>query len=90
MSATDIFDATQFGALGSASRAFSITPNDSTDVAYVTRAIWVGAAGNIALVMADGSEVTFNGVQAGTLLPIRVKRVKSTGTTASLNLLGLY
>lgn len=69
--------------------AFAITPNDSTDLEYVTRAIYVGGAGDVAVTTQGGESVTFSGVTVGTLLPIRVTKVKSTGTTATL-LLGLY
>lgn len=69
--------------------AFSITPNNNTDVAYLTRSIYVGVGGSIAVVMAGGEEVTFVGVQSGSVLPVRVSRVKSTGTNAT-NMIGLY
>lgn len=67
-----------------ASHAEAVTPSDSTDLAYVSRALWVGGAGNVAVVMASGAAVTFSNIAAGTLLPIRVSRVKSTSTTATL------
>jgi hypothetical protein len=67
-----------------ASRAEAVTPSDSTDLTYVSRGLWVGGAGNVAVVMVSGDAVTFSGVVAGTLLPIRVSRVKSTSTTATL------
>jgi hypothetical protein len=65
------------------SNAAAVTPNDSTDLTYTTRALFVGGAGNIAVTMAGGQSVTFTGVTAGALLPIRVTRVLSTGTTAT-------
>jgi hypothetical protein len=65
------------------SNAAAVTPNDSTDLTYTTRALFVGGAGNIAVTMAGGQSVTFTGVPAGALLPIRVTRVLSTGTTAT-------
>jgi hypothetical protein len=61
-----------------------VTPSDSTDLAVVSRALWIGGAGNIAVTMVSGASVTFSGVAAGTLLPIRVSRVKATNTSASL------
>jgi hypothetical protein len=67
-----------------ASRAEAVTPSDSTDLTYVSRGLWVGGAGNVAVTMVSGDAVTFSGVVAGTLLPIRVSRVKSTSTTATL------
>ena len=69
--------------------AFAITTSDTLDLAFVTRAIWVGGAGNIAVVTAGGETVTLNSAAAGALIPLRVSRVKATGTTAT-NLVGLY
>lgn len=67
----------------------AITPNDNADLSVFTRVIYVGVAGNISVIpLAGSTPVTFVGVQAGQLLPIRVKRVRSTGTTAS-SILGL-
>lgn len=66
-----------------AGRAEAVTPSDSTDLTYLSRALWIGVAGNVAVTMASGDAVTFVGVAAGTLLPVRVSRVKSTGTTAT-------
>ncbi len=77
------------GANAPAKHAFSITPNDSTDLTQETRALYVGGSGNLAVVMASGQLVTFAGVTAGSLLPIRVDRVKATGTTAT-DILGVY
>lgn len=68
--------------------AVAITPHDSTDLANVTRGVWVGGAGNVAAVMKLGTVVTFVGVPAGTLLPIRVSRINATNTTAT-SLVGL-
>lgn len=70
--------------------AFAIAPNDNSDVPSLTRAIFVGGAGNISVIMENDTEaVTLVGVVAGSLLPMRVTRVRSTGTTAT-NLVGLY
>jgi hypothetical protein len=66
-----------------ASNAAAVTPNDSTDLTYTSRALFVGGAGNVAVIMAGGQTVTFTGVTAGALLPVRVSRVLSTGTTAT-------
>jgi hypothetical protein len=66
-----------------AEHAETVTPSDSTDLVVVSRALWIGGAGNISVVMASGATVTFSGIVAGTLLPIRVSRVKATSTTAT-------
>lgn len=65
------------------SGAEAVTAHDSNDLTYVSRAIYVGGAGNVAAAMLDGTVVTFTAVPAGTILPIRCKRINSTNTTAS-------
>lgn len=68
-----------------AENAFVVTPNDSVDLAHVTRGLWVGGAGNISVDLNGGqTAVLFSGVPAGTLLPLAVIRVRSTNTTATL------
>jgi hypothetical protein len=73
----------------SARRGFAITANDSNDLTAETRAIYVGGAGALRVVLVSGDEVSFAGLPSGTLLPIRAIRVKATGTSAT-QLLGLY
>jgi hypothetical protein len=71
-----------------ATHAFAITPSDTVPLEFFSRAIYVGGAGNISVVMLDDSTIPFAGLVAGSILPIRVKRVNSTGTTAT-NLVAL-
>lgn len=86
----DPFPNQQPSILGPAEDGFAITPHDTNDLAQTTRAIWVGADGNIALVTRAGTTLTLSGAKAGTLIPIRATRVLATGTTPSMNLVGLY
>jgi len=66
-----------------------ITPNDSSELDIFTRAIYVGGAGDIKVKMVgSGDNITFVGVPAGSILPIRVRKVY-TDTTAT-NLIALY
>jgi len=72
------------GGLSSPStHAAAVTPDDDNDLTYVTRGLFVGGAGNVAVITMGGDTVTFTGVVAGSILPIRVNRVKATGTTAT-------
>lgn len=67
-----------------ATGAFAVTPNDSTDLTTPARALYVGGAGNIALVCTRGGPtVSFVGVAAGTVLPVFTYRVLATGTSAT-------
>lgn len=72
-----------------ARRAVAVTPNDSTDLADVPRALWVGGTGNISLIMQDDSSaVLFTAVTVG-YHPLRAKRIRATDTTAT-NIVALY
>lgn len=62
--------------------AAAISPSDTVDLPKAARAIYVGGAGNISVIMMSGETVTFNSVPVG-ILPIKVKRIRSTGTTAT-------
>lgn len=68
--------------------AVPLTPNDTTDLGEYYRALYVGQNGDLACQMNDGTQVTFTAVPAGIVLPVRIKRILSTGTTAS-NIIGL-
>jgi predicted short-subunit dehydrogenase-like oxidoreductase (DUF2520 family) len=62
--------------------AQAIAPSDTVALTIMPRAVYVGVAGNLAALMPGGQTVVFQGVAAGTLLPIRAARVNATGTTA--------
>jgi hypothetical protein len=69
--------------------AFEITPNNETTFEQPTRFLWVGTGGTLRAEMLGGDTATITGILSGSTLPLRVKRVYSTGTTAT-NLVGLY
>ncbi len=73
---------------GPASHAAAVTKSDST-VLTTTRALFVGGAGDVAVTMAAGGNVTFTAVTAGTTIPIAVTKVLSTGTSAT-NIVALW
>lgn len=67
----------------------TITPHATTNfVDGECEGIWVGGAGTIAAIRADGTVVSFT-VAAGSVLPIRAIRVNAIATTATL-LVALY
>ena len=77
------------GLTSPADNQVAITPSDSTDLAFNSRAIRVGVGGTLVVTPAGGgSDVTYT-VYNGEVLPIRVSRVKATGTTAT-NLVNWY
>lgn len=60
----------------------AITPNDSTALTTVPKALFIGVAGNLTVKGGDGISALFP-VQAGQILPIRARFVMATGTTAT-------
>lgn len=76
----------------SATNGAAVTPSDST-ILVKTRALWIGGAGNVAVVFADagtgGSAVTLTGATAGSIIPVSAIKVMSTNTTAT-NIVALY
>lgn len=63
--------------------AVAVTPNDST-VIPVTRALFIGGAGNINVRTVNGTTILLSGITANTILPLAVDKVLSTTTTATL------
>jgi len=61
---------------------FAITPHDSTNLTFLTRAIRVGSAGDVVAVREDGTAITFKNCYSGEILDIVASRVNATGTTA--------
>jgi hypothetical protein len=61
---------------------FAVTPHDSTDFTTNARSLYIGVTGDVTAVALDGTSATFVAVPAGSILPIRCKRVNATGTDA--------
>ncbi len=78
------------GPTDSADHAAAVTPHDSTNFSSMTRALYVGAAGDVTVVMKSGAVVTFVDVPAGTILPVRCSRVNDTGADADLSIVALF
>lgn len=85
----DTFASFAAGLTAPAEHAAAITPNDGADLANTTRGIYVGGSGNLKVTMVGGEQVTFTGLAAGIIHPIRAARVWSTGTTAT-SIVGVY
>ena len=71
-------------------RASAVTPSDTTDIPVVTGGtsnngcvLYVGGSGNLKVDTIGGDTITFTGVLGGSFFPVNVKRVYSTGTTAT-------
>ena len=68
---------------GPALRGLDVVPDDGAILPFESRALWVGGGGNLTVTMSEGGSVTFQGVPAGTLLPVSVSQVLATGTSAT-------
>jgi hypothetical protein len=77
-------------------RAAAVTPSNTVDIPYVGGGdikwdcvLYIGGAGNLRVLTAGEDDVTFTGVLAGSFLPVQVKRVFASGTTAT-NIVALW
>ncbi len=68
---------------GPASHGETVVPHDTNALTDTSRALYIGSAGNLAVVMASGATPIFKNVPAGSILTIRVTQVLATGTTAA-------
>ncbi|MEL7444647.1 MAG: hypothetical protein AAGK02_02405 [Pseudomonadota bacterium] len=85
----DPFENSSDSLIAPARDCFTITPDDSADLTRGTKAIYVGNGGDIVIRAVDaGQDVTFRNVISGSILDVRVRAVRATGTTAS-ELVGL-
>ena len=81
MPATDDFAQNAAGLSSPFEHAAAVSPSDAADLDHLSRALFIGGEGDVAVVTKGGEEVTF--VAARGWLPGRIARVKATGTTAT-------
>lgn len=67
----------------------AVTPHDTNHLTTSPAVIYIGVGGNVKVKTVKGSTLTFVGVIAGTVLPVKVLQVFNTDTTAT-NLVALY
>jgi hypothetical protein len=65
-----------------AAHAVIVTPSDEADMERASRALLIGASGDLAVTTVGGEMLTFP-VSAGMILPLMVVRVHATGTSAT-------
>lgn len=73
-------------------RAAAVTPSDTVNIPNISTqngsgnngcVLYVGGAGNLRVLTVGGDDVLFSNIQGGSFLPVQVKRVFSTNTTAT-------
>lgn len=67
---------------GPADRAAAVTPNDTTDLPFVSKRLFIGTGGTVKIDTSGGDTVTYTAA-TGTYLNVRAKRVYAIGTSAS-------
>lgn len=84
----DPFGTASDSLIAPAREAFAVIPKDTGELNRATKAVYVGTGGDIVL-RAVGSEedVTLRNVAGGSVIAIRLRAVRATGTTAA-NLVG--
>jgi hypothetical protein len=67
-------------------RAVAVTPSATVDLTDYPRALYIGVGGDVSVIPvgnAADTAVVFKGLAAGTILPVGVRRVFVSGTTAT-------
>ena len=77
----DTFDTHAVSLTAPPSNAALATPSDTSDLPFVSRAIYVGTPGDIHVLTHGGQELTYKAVSGTKIL--RVRRIYATGTTAA-------
>ena len=72
-----------------ATNHFAVTPANTGEFTDVARALYVGVGGDVSVVSLNDQTVVYKNAPSGTIIPIRCKRVNSTGTTAT-DIVGMF
>jgi len=85
---TDTFESFSSGLESPATHVQTVTPDDATDLPFVSRALNVAVSGSVRVTtVGDTTQTVY--ITAGCAFPVRVKRVWATGTTAA-TIVALY
>ncbi len=83
MPAVDRYASYSGSATGSAVSLRAVTPNDNVDLDFVSNGLLIGGSGTISVIARDDADPVSLVVVAGQILPIRARRVRLSGTTAT-------
>jgi hypothetical protein len=73
-----------------ATEAVAVTTHNTNDLPTIQALIYVGVGGDVKVdVSGSGEAIVFKNCIAGTVLPVKVDKVYTTGTSAT-NLVALY
>lgn len=95
MAVTDKFEKYYVNPTDPATIGYELTPNDSANTEFFTRAIYVGVGGDVAVDLVGNvkdpaftNKVVFKNVATGSILSVRISKLYATDTTAT-NIIGL-
>ena len=72
-----------------ATGAFAIVPHATNELPFVTKAVYIGGAGDVTLrPLNSETDIQFRNLAAGSVLDIRAKAIRVAGTSATF-LVGL-
>ncbi|ADO41577.1 spike base protein, RCAP_Rcc01079 family [Ketogulonicigenium vulgare] len=79
----DYFQSMSGGLESPAAQAVAITTSNTADLSVFPRALYATTAGTVRVTMMEGGAIVTLPILVGVPLPVRVRRVWTTGTTAS-------
>ncbi|KAA5604438.1 hypothetical protein F1188_16400 [Roseospira marina] len=79
--AKDTWDLSELRPESPATHGVTVAPNDVADLAFVSRALYIGGQGDVTVTMLGGETMTLKAIQGWA--PLRVTRVMASGTTAT-------
>lgn len=77
----DTFDSHATSITAPPSNAAPVSPSDTVDLPFVSRAIYVGTPGDVRVMTQGGQDLTYKALSGTKIL--RVERIYATGTTAA-------
>jgi hypothetical protein len=83
----DRYNTNRTSAATNATKADAVVPSDAVDLTSYAKALLVTVAGTLSLIPAknaDNAPVALAAVVVGQVIPIRTRRVRATGTTATV------
>lgn len=80
----DPFMSTIDSPIAPAQNCFAVTPHDVSALPFVTKSIYIGFGGDLALLPLRGETVViFRNLPDGMMLDVRARAILASGTTAS-------
>ena len=69
--------------------AAAVTTSDTVNLPQPS-IIYSGSGGSVKVTTAQGTDITFTGLAPGSIIPVQVIRVWTTGTTTPTNIVAIF